>query len=135
MNDVANDQDEDITGINITPLVDVCLVLLLIFMVTSSYFVKQLIPVTVPQAVTSRAESDENLTISMSPVGGYAINEIPIKKEAIANEIRREIKTTGIRYVLIRADERTPHGEVERIMKISKRAGASRIAFATVPKA
>ena len=126
--------DEDVSGINITPLVDVCLVLLLIFMVTSSYFTKQLIPVNVPHAVTSQSETEKNITISLSPTQGYALNEVPLSKAALATELRRHIKETGIRYVLIRADERVPNREVEELMKMSKHAGAGRIAFATVPK-
>lgn len=126
--------EEEMNGINVAPLVDVCLVLLLVFMVTSSYFAKQLIPVAVPAAVTSQSETRENITISMSPKEGYALNEVPLSKAALATELRRHIRKTGIKYVLIRADERVPHGEVDQILKISKRAGAGRIAFATVPK-
>jgi biopolymer transport protein ExbD len=127
--------EEEMSGINVAPLVDVCLVLLLVFMVTSSYFSKQLMPVSVPAAVTSQSESQENVTISLSPTDGYALNEVPLSKAALATELRRHIKKSGITYVLIRADERTPHGEVDEILKMSKRAGAGRIAFATVPKA
>ncbi len=125
---------EEMSGINITPLVDVCLVLLLIFMVTSSYFSKKLISVTVPAAVTSQSETRENITISLSPKEGFALNEVPLSKSALATELRRLIKKSGINYVLIRADERVPAGQVEELMKISKSAGAGRVAFATVPK-
>ena len=126
--------EEEMNGINIAPLVDVCLVLLLIFMVTSSYFSKNLIAVNVPAAVTSQSETRENITISLSPKEGYALNEVPLSQAALATELRRMIKKTGITYVLIRADERVPAGQVEELLKLSKRSGASRVAFATVPK-
>jgi len=131
---VSMQLEEEMNGINVAPLVDVCLVLLLVFMVTSSHFAKQLMPVAVPAAVTSQSESQENITISMSPKEGFALNEVPLAKAALATELKRLIKKTGIKYVLIRADERMPHGDVDEILTMSKRAGAGRIAFATVPK-
>lgn len=135
--DMPSDADileEDEAEINITPLVDVCLVLVLIFIVTAPLFSKTLMAVTLPQAVTAQTESQENITISMSVEDGYAINEIPIQRQALNNELRRHIKKAHLKYVLIRADERISHGEVEDLLKLSKRLGARRIAFATVPK-
>src|SRR5687767_15364732 len=138
MEDVLeHDADEDYESaneINVTPLVDVCLVLVLIFMVTSPFFVKPLIPVRLPEAVASESESRENITVSISPVSGYAINEIPIKKPELARMLLEKIKETGFHFLLIRADERIPYGEVEDVMKIAKRCGFRRIAFATAPK-
>lgn len=134
MPEVSESNEETISGINITPLVDVCLVLVLIFMVTSSLITKELIPVSVPEAITSRAESEENITVSVSPTDGFAINEKRISKKGLSAELKKQMKATGVDYILIRADERTPHGEVEDLMKISKKLGAGRIAFATVPK-
>jgi biopolymer transport protein ExbD len=125
--------DESSSGINVTPLVDVSLVLVLIFLVTSPFFAKTLIPVVLPQAVSSATESQENITISISPEG-YALNEIPLKKPALETEMRRAVNETGIRFLLIRADERIPHGDIEDIMKIGRAVGMKRIAFATVPK-
>ena len=128
-------QDEAMGGINIAPLVDVCLVLVLVFMVTSSYLSKELIPLQVPKAVTARAEDRENITISISPTGGFALNEKSLPRTSLEPELKRYMKETGIDYVLIRADEHIPYHEVEYVMKLSKRLGAGRIAFATVPKA
>ena len=133
--DLDFEEDEDGIGeMDVTPLVNLSLVLVLIFMVTSPFFAKTLMPVVLPEAVTSQTEDRENLTISISPNQGFAINEIPIKKPALANEIRRQIRKSGISYVLIRADSRVPHGEVEDVMKICKQLKVKRVAFATVPK-
>ena len=126
--------EEEINGMDVTPMVNLSLVLLLIFMVTSPFFTKTLMPVNVPQAVTSKTEDQENITISISPVDGYGLNEELISKKDLARELRAAMKTSGISYVLIRADERVPHGEIEDVMKIGKRLGVKRIAFATIPK-
>ncbi|OVE78193.1 hypothetical protein BVX98_00995 [bacterium F11] len=126
--------EEDESHINTTPIVNVSLVLVMIFLVTSPYFVKDLIPVLLPKAVTSETESEENITISISPSEGYAINEVPIDKNHLAFNLESVVKRSGLTYVLIRADQRVPHGEVEDIMKMSRKVGIKRISFATVPK-
>ncbi len=133
MDSELEDQD-GVYGINIAPLVDVALVLVLIFMVTSPFFVKGLIPVQLPEAVTSQAENRENITISVSPEEGYAINEASVSRAELSARLELAVKETGFSFLLIRADERVPHGEVEFIMRVGKKIGFKRIAFATVPK-
>lgn len=127
--------DDDVSNSpNLTPMVNLALVLVMIFLVTSPYFVKELAPVMLPPAVSSETESQENVTISISPSEGFFINEIPISKQALRRELNRALRDSLNRYVLIRADERVPHGEVEDIMKICKRLKVRKIAFATIPK-
>jgi biopolymer transport protein ExbD len=126
--------DGDEAEINITPLVDVCLVLVLIFMVTAPFMAKALMPVALPQAVTAQTEATSNITVSISPNEGYAINEIPLDKRALQAELKKLLAKSDSRFILIRADERVPHGDIEDLLKLGKRLGASRIAFATVPK-
>jgi biopolymer transport protein ExbD len=130
----VEEESEGLHGINVTPLVDVSLVLVLIFMVTSPFMVKPLMPVKLPQAVTSQPEDRENITVSISPEDGFAINEIPVERRTLAAQLKRQIKASGFSFVLIRADERVPHGDVQDVMKIAKEQGARRIAFAIVPK-
>jgi biopolymer transport protein ExbD len=123
-----------VSEINITPLVDVCLVLVLIFMVTSPFMSKQLVDVRLPRASTSETEAKENITISLSPSEGWSVNEVPVERQALYHELQHRLKTSGFTLVLIRADEDTPHGEVEDVMKICKKAKVPRIAFATNPQ-
>ena len=90
--------------------------------------------VQLPPAVTVESENEENITISMSPTEGLALNEVPLNKGALETELARKLKNTGISYVLIRADERIPHGDVDDILKLTKRLRVKRVAFATVPR-
>ena len=130
----GEDSEEGVNAINITPLVDVCLVLVLIFMVTSPFMAKQLMEVQLPQASTSETEDKENITITMSVDKGWAINEIPVDRRALPLELKEHLKASGFSFVLIRADENVTNGEVQDVMKICKQAKVSRIAFATNPK-
>ena len=126
--------DEGVNSINITPLVDVCLVLVLIFMVTTPFFTKTLMEVALPRASSAESEERENITISISPTEGFAVNEIPIDKRALYGELKRQLKESGFSFVLIRADQGVPHGEVQDVLKICKKAKVARIAFATDPR-
>ena len=134
MENPTQETEKTFNTINVTPLVDVSLVLVLIFMVTSPFFVKPLMPVQLPEASSAESEDRRNITVSISPEHGFAINEIPLTKAALLPELRRQIKQSGFSFVLIRADERVPYGEVEDVMKIAKQARAQRIAFATSPR-
>ena len=128
------DKGEGFSAINVTPLVDVCLVLVLIFLVTSPFFAKNLIPLILPQAVSSKAEDQENITLSISPSDGFAINEVSVSKDELTRELRKKMKESGFSFLLIRADERVQYGEVQDVLKIGKNLGVRRIAFATQPK-
>lgn len=130
----VSDSEEGVNNINITPLVDVCLVLVLIFMVTTPFFSKTLMNVALPRASTAEAEDRENITVSISPTEGFAVNEFPVSKQNLYQELRKQLKASGFSFVLIRADEGVPHGEVQDVLKICKKAKVGRIAFATDPR-
>lgn len=120
--------------INITPLVDVSLVLVLIFLVTSPVIVKQIMDVKLPEAVSSKSEVEENLTVSIGINSVYQINEIAVTKAGLFTELKKQKTKSGINYLLIRADEQIAYEDVEDVMKIAKRLRFSRVAFATTPK-
>jgi biopolymer transport protein ExbD len=129
-----DDEDSGYYAINVAPLVDVALVLVLVFMVTTPFLTKKLMPVKLPEAVVAEAEARENVTISISPDEGYAVNEVPVKRSDLIAAIKSKMAESNFSFVLIRADERVPHSEVAFVMKISKQLGVKRIAFATLPK-
>jgi biopolymer transport protein ExbD len=126
---------EESYGINVTPLVDVSLVLVLIFMVTSPFFLKDLLQVNLPEATSLQMESRKNITVSVSAAGEMALNEIPVTSlNVLSFELSRAIKKEGSDVVLLRADGNVPSGDVQDILKIIKKAGARRVAFATQPR-
>lgn len=133
--DAAPEENQSgFSGINVTPLVDVSLVLVLIFMVTSPFFTKSHIPVNVPAAHSGKYEEHKNVSVTLSPEDGISVNETRVSLSELGAELKKQIKDTGFDAVLIRADERVGSGEVQDVMRIAKNAGAGRIAFATRPK-
>jgi biopolymer transport protein ExbD len=124
-----NDDDGQISGINVTPLVDITLVLLIIFMVTARIIVSQSLPMDLPKAAQGQqiqlvfgVELHSNGDVLVD--GKKLANDeaiFPVAKEAFA-------KNADLRAV-IRADTAVQHGRVIRILDLMKQAGISKIAF------
>jgi biopolymer transport protein ExbD len=128
-----NSDDDGIFGINVTPLVDVMLVLLVIFMVTAKWIVSQSVPLDLPKAATG-SEVQTIFAVEM-----YASGEISVDKSKLANddalfELARQahLKNSELRAV-IKADATVQHGRVIRILDLLKQAGVTKIAFGVSP--
>jgi biopolymer transport protein ExbD len=126
--------DDGITGINITPLVDVTLVLLIIFMVTAKIMVSQAVPLDLPKAA-SGTEVQTIFSIEMYPKD----DEIVVDSKRIANDdallpLAREghAKNSDLRAV-IKADSIVRHGRVMHVLDLLKQAGIAKIAFGVTP--
>ena len=118
------DDDQEITGINITPLVDVMLVLLVIFMVTASYIVNSSVKIDLPQIseASSDEEGRENKAVLIIDKDSSVYYEgTKIEKEELVDFI----KSKDISSVIISADRSVPHGEVIDLMDRVKQAGVS----------
>lgn len=123
------DDEEAITGINITPLVDITLVLLIIFMVTTSYIVKAAIEVDLPKAATGHETQPTSLSVILTRKGDLYLNERPISEEALATRVRAELKRNPDLQVLISADTELPYGRVVWLIDLVKQHGVRRYAL------
>lgn len=130
-----NDDDGMVQGINVTPLVDITLVLLIIFMVTAKIIVSQSLPLDLPKAAAGQ-EIQLVFGVELHANGELVVdgkklpNEdalLPLAKEAQA-------KTADLRAV-IRADQTVQHGRVIHALDLLKRAGITKIAFGVTPVA
>ncbi len=128
----SNDDDE-ITGINVTPLVDVMLVLLIIFMVTATYIVNQSINVNLPKADTSDPsdQKPKNLAFVLDAKSQLYLNGTPITFEQVAEKIAEEKAKggTGTLNALIAADKETPHGAVVKLIDTVRKHGITDFAI------
>lgn len=126
-----DDDDGGITDINVTPFVDVMLVLLVIFMVTANYIVNQSISVNLPNADSGETIKAKNLGLVVDAESNYYLNGNPIK----LNELPVAIKTqkadssTGQVNALIAADEMTPHGAVVKLIDVLRKGGITDFAI------
>lgn len=129
-------QDNDdgmITGINVTPFVDVALVLLIIFIVTAKIIVAQpTIPVDLPRAATSQQQVINNtVQISVNRTGGIFVDARPTTEQQLHDVmVQRHAANAEVRAV-IAADRMVPHGRVVQVIDIIRSAGVSRFAIQT----
>ena len=129
-----NDDDGMITGINVTPLVDVMLVLLIIFMVTARIIHSQGMPMDLPKAA-----SGENVQTVFSVELGADGKTVVDSEQVAGDEAITKLagtarsKNQDLRAV-IRADKKVEHGRVIHVLDLLKRAGVAKIAFAVTPE-
>jgi biopolymer transport protein ExbD len=121
-----------ITGINVTPLVDITLVLLIIFMVTAKLVVSRAIPMDLPKAATG-GEVQELFSVSLAASGGTSVDGSAVADDATLHRLATSAqrKNPELRAVL-RADGTVPHSRVMHAMDLLRQAGVGRIAFAVV---
>jgi biopolymer transport protein ExbD len=131
--------DEDpgrmIVDINVTPLVDITLVLLIIFMVTASYIVSPAIKVDLPKAASGSEQTKTTLALTLLKDGALYLNGEQSSDAAVAQYIGAELPRNPDLQAIIAADRAVPHGEVVHIIDLVKRAGVHRFAINVDPGA
>jgi biopolymer transport protein ExbD len=126
---LGGEDDEGISDINVTPLVDIMLVLLIVFMVTATYIVKPAIEVELPKAASGGETVEQTLSIVVSSDGELFLNGEPTTLEAIGARCREVSKTTPDAQAIIAADAKTMHGNVVRIIDTVKTNGVKSFAI------
>ena len=115
------DDDDGIVAINVTPLVDVMLVLLIIFMVASTYIVKPSIEVELPKAATGGDTLDTTLSFVVSKDGLLFLNGEKATEDDIAKRCKKVAKADPKAQAIIAADKQTSHGKVVRVIDLVRR--------------
>lgn len=132
----AASSDEDaITGINITPLVDITLVLLIIFMVTAKMMVSQGVPLDLPRAA-SASEVQVVFTVAVDRDGRIKVDGVDANDDAAlrAAAAAALAKHKDLRTV-VSASQAVPHGTVLHVVDELRRVGITKIAFGAEKKA
>jgi biopolymer transport protein ExbD len=132
--DSENGDEGVVAEINITPLTDVFLVLLVIFMVTTSVIQNQGKNIDLPGAEVSDA-TPKGVTVTVSPEGGMLVNDEPVQEADLFNVLEAKLKDTRDKIVILRGDKKVLLGQAVNILDVAQRAGATGIALATKPPA
>jgi biopolymer transport protein ExbD len=129
----SQNDDELIAGINVTPLVDITLVLLVVMMITAKAIVSQALPMDLPKAA-SGSEQQDVFSVSLGAAGETAVNQQRVPSEDAILAMAREAHTKNpeVRAV-IKADAQVPHGRVVRVMDLLKQANIAKVAFGVSP--
>ncbi|HMI30939.1 MAG TPA: biopolymer transporter ExbD [Candidatus Limnocylindrales bacterium] len=122
-----------ITKINVTPIIDVALVLVIILLVTAPLLSVADLPVDLPQARTREAEDERNVSITLSSTGRLAVDDKIIADGELSTYLRAKLTERQNQDVLVvvRADSGAPYEAVRHLLNQAKAAGATRIAIAT----
>src|SRR5215468_9114417 len=122
-----------ISDINVTPLVDVMLVLLVIFMVTAP-ILQQGVSIDLPKvAATPLAGEEEQLVINVNKAGQVFLNDTPMALPALTEKLAAIRAARPDRQVFVRADQSVPYGQVMKTMAAVRESGLTKIGLVTEP--
>jgi biopolymer transport protein ExbD len=131
-----SEDDEIVAEINITPLTDIFLVLLIIFMISSSAMLEGGLQVKLPTAKTtsvSKAQTGKPTFVTISKTGEILVNEKVADENTLAGVLKDTLDVSSDKTVIIRGDESIFLGKAVKIMDAARSAGAEKIALATQP--
>ena len=127
------DSEEDaITGINVTPLVDITLVLLIIFMVTARYISEPSIGVSLPRSSSSSSgkATERNVFLTINETHQIYLNNSPVEQGKLGESIREMLKKRPDLNLIVRADKSVSHGEVIAVLDEVRSQGVTEFGIA-----
>ena len=122
-----------IAGINVTPLVDITLVLLIIFMVTATVIVNAGIKVELPKAASGSDQAKTTLSLTLQKDGTLYLNGERTNDQAVVRFIGENLPRTPDLQAVIAADRAVAHGDVVHVIDMVKRAGIRKFAINVDP--
>ena len=123
------DDDDIISGINVTPLVDIMLVLLIIFMLTANIINNPAIQVDLPKASTGEATEPTTIALTLTQSGAIFLNGELTDKKALIAYLPEVAKADDKAQALIAADKTVPHGKVIELIDLVRQLGVYRFAL------
>jgi biopolymer transport protein ExbD len=130
----SDDNSEIFAEINITPLTDIFLVLLIIFMITSSAMIESGGRINLPKAVATRSES-RGTTVTLTPKHEIFVNQKKVSEDTLEKTLQEALSISPDKTVILRGDKDVLLGDTVKVMSIIKRAGATEIAIAAEAEA
>jgi biopolymer transport protein ExbD len=126
--------DDIVAEINITPLTDIFLVLLIIFMVTTSVISTQGKDVDLPSSAVA-SSTPQGVNVTMTSDGQIQVNDKFVKADKLPEALKTALAAQREKVVILRGDRKVLLGEAVNILDVAQQAGATGIALATKPPA
>lgn len=123
-------EEPTISGVNIVPVIDLCLVLLIVLMVTSPLLDTADLPVKLPQARTIESK-EANIAITYSPDGRLAVNSEIVPDDQFDARLRAELRKNPDIMVLLRVDKAAPFSALTTLIARCKTIGATNVSIGT----
>ena len=124
--------ETSLSEINVTPFVDVVLVLLIIFMVTAPVL-QSGIEVSVPKTRTVKEISEERLVITINSKQEVFLGNGPVNINSLGDQLRQKIRDPRGQSIYVRADQNVPFGVFATVMDAVKATGISNVSIVTEP--
>ncbi|GBF50891.1 ExbD-like biopolymer transport protein [Leptospira ryugenii] len=125
----SSSQEEEIGSINITPMVDVILVLLVIFMVTANFLKKESININLPKVQAADPNIAESIQVAITKNGAVLLEGKDIQIPALMRDLERKAKLKPNMRLTLSADESLPYGKITELMGLIRKAGVTKIAL------
>ena len=126
---LEEDQDGVISEINVVPLVDIVLVVLIIFMVTAPMFMKPSINVNLPKAASGEQSVPSQLAITITKDGRTMLNGTETDEATIQSKAQEQVAKNPDIQAIISADQDVAHGKVVHILDVVKTSGVKKFAI------
>jgi biopolymer transport protein TolR len=123
------DSDEPITQINVVPLVDIMLVLLIIFMLTASFISTPSVPVNLPKAYTANPTAPASQALVLNIQGELFYQNQKVKKEDLSRMLREQTVINPELRIVLSADALVTHGKVVELLDLVRQAGVTKVAL------
>lgn len=121
--------------INVTSLIDVMFILLIFFMVTSTFLEQPGMKLELPEAKSASIEKIEKMVVYIDADQQVYFNDKPVALDRLKDQLSSALKRSQKSTLVLRADEHVPHGLVVHVMDIAKEVGVKRLVVATRPAA
>ncbi len=121
--------EEEIGNINITPMVDIILVLLVIFMVTANFLKKESININLPKVGAADPNVAQSVQVALTKDGKILLEGQEVNEQKLSATLTRDSKYRPNMRVTLSADERLTYGTIAKLMGIIRKSGVSRIAL------
>lgn len=125
----VRDRHDTIAEINVVPLVDIVLVILIIFMVSAPIFIKSSINVNLPKAASGKEGKPSNLNVTISADGKIDLNGEFVSKDQLIEKVARNVQDNPEVHAVISADKAVPHGSVIEVLDSLQLKGVKKFAI------
>jgi biopolymer transport protein ExbD len=126
----GEDDQNVVSGINVTPLVDITLVLLIIFMVTATFVSEQGLKVNLPKVVTRENAPSPAISVAVGKDGQLKLMKKDVTLDELRNQMAVEARLDPTVKILVKAEKDLPYFKVAEVLDTIKQAGVNKVALA-----
>ncbi len=131
---IGNHSDDMLSEINVTPLVDVMLVLLVVFIITAPLLSPQALKVNLPKTDAVQAAAPKQpMKLTVDALGGVELGDMHVSDQGLAEALKSRAAEPDFQLE-IEADSKVPYGRIAELMALAQHAGVAKLAFVTLAR-